>query len=212
LWIYPRCGCARVADVLMKIIAGLGNPGKQYEETRHNLGFAVTDELARRYSVECNRSAFRSLFGSVVIAGEKCILLKPMTYVNLSGEAVGAAWRYFRCGLDDLMVICDDLNLPLGRLRLRRKGSSGGHKGLRSVIKALGTEEFARLRIGIGNEITGDARDFVLSRFSEEEAPVAQEAVSRAADAVEMWVEHGVERAMNCFNSGPEASEKDRGG
>jgi len=185
----------------MKIIAGLGNPGREYEGTRHNLGFRVADGLVERWGWSYDGSDFESVFGAGEFSGERCVVLKPLTYVNLSGRAVSAALKYFDCPLDNLLVICDDLNLPLGKLRLRRKGGSGGHKGLQSIIETLGSEEFHRLRIGIGDDVGDDAREFVLSPFTEEEEEIIVESVRRACDAVEAWLTRGIDYAMNIFNA-----------
>ncbi|MEW6358888.1 MAG: aminoacyl-tRNA hydrolase [Planctomycetota bacterium] len=194
----------------MKIIAGLGNPGREYENTRHNIGFRVVDELSRRYDLPCDQKKFKSLFGSGRIGGEKIVLLKPQTYMNLSGEAVRAAMGFFEIPLEGLLVVCDDFHLPLGGLRARRGGSSGGQKGILSIIEMLGTDQFPRLRVGIGDHIHGDPKDFVLSPFKKDERDAVQEAVLRAADAVETWVRRGIEVCMNEFNGpGGAASGRD---
>jgi PTH1 family peptidyl-tRNA hydrolase len=184
----------------MKIIAGLGNPGRDYEGTRHNVGFRVVDELARRHGLACDRKKFKSLFCVGGVCGEKCVLLKPQKYMNLSGDGVRPALDWYDCGADDLLVVCDDFHLPLGKLRIRRGGSSGGHKGLESIIVMLGTDQFSRLRIGIGEGGPGDKTGFVLSRFRAEEATMINEGVLRGADAVEMWIDDGVDATMNKFN------------
>lgn len=184
----------------MRTIVGLGNPGREYEGTRHNVGFRVVDELARRHDVPCGQRKFKSLFGMGPICGEKCVLLKPQTYMNLSGEAVRPALDWFESAPGDLLVICDDFHLPLAKLRVRRGGSSGGHKGLVSTIESLGSDQFARLRIGIGEAGPGDPKDFVLSRFGKEEQEAIEEAIVRGADAVELWVREGIESCMNRYN------------
>jgi len=184
----------------MKIIAGLGNPGREYEGTRHNVGFRVVDELARRYDLCCDRRKFKSLFCSGRIAGETCAIVKPQAYMNLSGEAVQQAVAWFGGALDDVLVICDDFHLVLGKLRVRRGGSSGGHKGLQSVADMLGSEAFPRLRIGIGEAGPGEKKDYVLSRFHDGEADVIAEAILKGADAAVAWVREGIEAYMNTFN------------
>ena len=188
----------------MKLIAGLGNPGEEYRGTRHNVGFEVVDETARRWDL-----AFRSAPADALLAnapavpgGRGAVLLaKPLTYMNRSGFAVGALLRYYRIDPDDLLVVTEDVNLPLGRLRARRRGSSGGHNGLRSIIEAVGGEDFARLRVGVGR---GDPRQRlsgrVLSRFNRVERPAMDDMVRRAADAVEMFAEAGIGPVMNEFN------------
>ncbi|MDA1094981.1 MAG: aminoacyl-tRNA hydrolase [Acidobacteria bacterium] len=188
----------------MKLIVGLGNPGAEYDGTRHNVGFEVVDEVARRWGL-----AFQSAPADAVLAKSHglpggppaAILLKPLTFMNRSGQAVGAVQRYYRVELPDLFVVTEDVNLALGRLRARRQGSAGGHNGLRSVITCLGTEAFSRLRIGVGR---GDPRrglaGRVLSRFDADERQTMDEAVERAADAVTQFIELGVEPVMNQFN------------
>ena len=183
---------------------GLGNPGGQYRGTRHNVGFEVVDETARRWDV-----AFRSAPADALLAkapavpgGRGAVLLaKPLTFMNRSGFAVGALRRYYRIEPDDLLVVTEDVNLPLGRLRARRQGSSGGHNGLRSIIEAGAGEDFSRLRLGVGR---GDPRQKlsgrVLSRFGRDERPAMDDSVRRAADAVEMFVETGIGPVMNAFN------------
>jgi PTH1 family peptidyl-tRNA hydrolase len=200
----------------VKLIVGLGNPGSEYSGTRHNIGFEVVDEVARRWGV-----TFQSAPTDGVLArshglpggAPAAILLKPLTFMNRSGQAVGGTQRYYRVELSDLLVVTEDVNLPLGRLRARRQGSAGGHNGLRSVIECLGTYTFSRLRIGVGR---GDPRrglaGRVLSRFDAEERPAMNEAVGRAADAVEVFTELGVEPVMNRFNrTETDATEVDQG-
>jgi len=185
------------------VIAGLGNPGSRYASTRHNIGFWVIDELAARSGSRLEVLKCRALLGRAKLAGEKVVLAKPMTYMNRSGSAAAALLRYFSLGPENLLVIYDDLDLPLGRLRLRPSGSSGGHRGLASIIASLGTEDFARLRLGLGRDAgsEGESADFVLSPFEPGERELAQKAVHCAADAVEAFLALGVEEAMNRFNS-----------
>lgn len=185
----------------MKLIVGLGNPGEKYAATRHNVGFWVIDHLAERWQIPVKQSKWKGLTGSGRVMGERVVLLKPMTYMNLSGESVRPAWDWLKCDIEDLAVICDDLDLPLGQLRLRKKGSSGGHRGLQSLIAHLGTHEFKRIRIGIGRpEKQMPVTDYVLSPFTREEQPLIEEAVEKAAEAVHHWVVSTFDEAMNRFN------------
>lgn len=198
----------------VKLIVGLGNPGSEYRGTRHNVGFEVVDELARRWSL-----VFQSGPADAVLArshgiegGPSSVLLvKPMTYMNRSGIAVGAVQRYYRVDVSELLVVSEDVNLSLGRLRARHQGSAGGHNGLWSVIDELGTEQFARIRIGVGR---GDPRrglvGHVLSRFVAEERSAMDKAVSRAADAVALFAESGIEPVMNQFNRRSEEDAADK--
>jgi PTH1 family peptidyl-tRNA hydrolase len=183
----------------VKLIVGLGNPGARYESTRHNLGFRVVDELGSRWSIPTSQEKFHAWFGPGVIRDQPVVLLKPTTFMNRSGQAVQPAGRFYRLELEDLLVISDDLSLPVGRLRMRRDGSAGGHLGLSDIIQRLGSESFARLRIGIGEAI-GDPAVYVLEPFSPEEGGVISSVIRRAADAVEGWITEGPEATMNRFN------------
>ncbi len=185
----------------MKIVVGLGNPGFSYRRTRHNLGFMVLSALARRRGLRFRRGRHRSSQAEGTIGKEKVLLVRPLTFMNLSGETVAAVVERRRCALDDLLVVCDDVSLDLGRLRLRRAGSAGGHKGLQSIIHRLHSEAFPRLRLGIGAPPEGvDMMSYVLSVFRRGEWPAVHEVVDRAVQAVETWVYHGVDEAMNRFN------------
>ena len=186
----------------MRIVVGIGNPGPEYEGTRHNVGFDTVDLVAQDSSLgELTRQRFSSLTVSGMIGDAKVALLKPQTYVNLSGEAVRASLDWYRLSPDALLVVCDDFNLPLGRIRVRTGGSSGGHKGLQSIAEALDTEAFARLRIGIGQPEPGNAVDFVLSRFQGEEIDLIQSTVQRASAAVRCWATEDIEACMTTFNA-----------
>ena len=191
----------------MKVVVGLGNPGKRYVGTRHNVGFEVLDALAQTEPRKW-RTGFDALTLEHAIDGVRLLLLKPQTYMNLSGRCVRGVVDYYRLPLTDLLVVCDDINLPLGRLRIRPRGSSGGHKGLRDIESHLRTTEYARLRVGVGSPGDRDAVDFVLDRFSPEEVPVVRRAVQRAVDAVSTWARDGIEPCMNRFNA-PEQSNQD---
>lgn len=184
----------------MKLIVGLGNPGTEYAGTRHNAGFAVIDLLSRRHGIPVTKRAFRSLLGEGTIGGERVLLACPQTYMNLSGEAVGAMTRFYKIPPEDVIVLLDDVALPLGRLRLRFKGSAGGHNGLANILTHLGTQEVPRIRIGVGAAKSGAMIGHVLSRFRKEELPAIEEATELAADAVEYALENGFEAAMNQFN------------
>ncbi len=193
----------------MKLVAGLGNPGAEYARTRHNVGFRVVDELARRWEAASWRKQFGGLAGVGQCGGEKVLLLKPLTYMNRSGQSVGEALRFHKIDPADLLVVVDDMALPLGRLRVRPQGSAGGHNGLTDVIRQIGTEAFARLRIGI-EQVSGERMvSHVLSPFSPEEEEVVGSAVVRAADAVACWVTEGVVEAMNRFNRAEEETGGD---
>lgn len=187
----------------MKIVVGLGNPGGKYAGTRHNVGFDVVDYLAQSPSVGPFRSQFHAQVAEATEGGEKVLLVKPDTFMNLSGRAVRAAVDFYKLPVTDVLVVCDDFNLPLGKLRARAKGSHGGQNGLRNVQEQLGTDGYARLRIGVGQPAPGDAVDHVLSRFKPAERAAVEEAVASAARAVLVWVRDGLEACMNRVN-GPE--------
>lgn len=186
----------------MKIIVGLGNPGSSYKDTRHNVGFMVIDWLARDRGIAINQRGFHSKRGEGKIGAESVLLVEPQTYMNLSGNAVREIARFYKVPLTDLLIICDDLNLPTGKLRLRPKGSAGGHNGITSIIRNLGTEDFPRLRLGIDLP-PGDmaAEAYVLKRFSKQERETIEDAVIRAAECVLTWVYHGIDEAMNRYNA-----------
>lgn len=190
----------------MKLIVGLGNPGRAYEGTRHNVGFAVVDELARRTRADLSRfdRDFEALIGEADIAGERTWLLKPQTYMNLSGRSVVAVQRFYKLDLRDLLIVGDDLDLPPGQIRIRGGGSAGGQKGLHDVLEKLGSQDVARLRIGIGKVHRSATVDWVLSRFSPAEREEMERTIQSAADACECWVRDGVVAAMNRYNRRPE--------
>jgi len=190
----------------VKAIVGLGNPGPQYKGTRHNVGFDVIDEIARRESVGFESAPADALIAKWRRPEEAVLLVKPLTFMNLSGQAVGELARYFKIEVADLIVVVDEVHLPLGKLRARKRGSAGGHNGLKSVIAHLG-DEFARLRLGVGRG--GDQRnlaDHVLSRFEKDEAAEVERMTARAADAAEMFITSGIEAVMNAFNGGDPAT------
>ena len=186
----------------MHVLVGLGNPGAQYAETRHNVGFLVVDRLATRHQITVSRQRHRALFARGRIGGEDCLLVKPQTFMNDSGEAVARLLMYYRLQPADVLLIYDDLALDLGVMRLRRGGSDGGHKGVRSVIHYLDTDQVARLRLGIGRGPEGHSSiDYVLSSFARSERERAEEMVDKAADAVECVLREGLEAAMNRYNA-----------
>jgi PTH1 family peptidyl-tRNA hydrolase len=187
----------------MKVAVGLGNPGKKYAGTRHNVGFEVLAELSRRHGGGRPRVKFEAELTAVPVAGQKLLLVAPQTYMNASGRSVRQLIDFQEIATADVLVICDDINLPPGKLRLRRSGSAGGQKGLENVIQHLGTQDFPRLRIGIGLPPPGrDSADYVLERFHKSERETIDAAVVLAADAVETWLAEGIDRAMNRFNIG----------
>ncbi len=185
----------------MKLVVGLGNPGRRYEGSRHNVGFAVLAELARRFASGGVKAKFHSEVVEADLEGCRVLLLSPLTFMNKSGTAVAAAKSFYKIPDVDLLIVCDDLNLPLGKLRFRARGSAGGQKGLEDIIRRLGTEEFARLRIGIGAPPEGwDWPDYVLSKFTKQETPDVEQTVCNAADAVALWARQGVDVCMNQYN------------
>jgi PTH1 family peptidyl-tRNA hydrolase len=184
----------------IKMVVGLGNPGAEYTGTRHNTGFRVIDALAERLQVELAKRKFGARFGLGEVAGRTLMLLKPWQFMNRSGMAVAAAAGFYKIEIGDLMVVTDDMALEPGRIRIRAKGSAGGHNGLADVIEKLGTDEFARCRVGIGQSGNRWAVDYVLDEPTEAEQALITEAIARVRDAVLCWIEYGVERAMNEYN------------
>lgn len=186
----------------MYIIAGLGNPGKEYENTRHNIGFDVIDVLAERHQIVIAQKKHKALIGKGTIAGQQILLVKPQTYMNLSGESVRDIIHFYKIEeKKELIVISDDVNLDVGRIRIRKQGSAGGHNGLKNIICHLGHDEFQRVRLGVGQKPSGyELVEHVLGRFGEEEQRVMEESVRRAADAIEVMIERGADVAMNQYN------------
>ena len=186
----------------MFIIAGLGNPEKKYDGTRHNVGFAVIDILAQEYGIDLTEKKFKAIYGKGKIGEEKVILAKPLTYMNLSGESIGPMMEYFKADPGtDLIIISDDIDQEIGNIRVRSKGSAGGHNGLKNIILHLGTDEFRRVRIGVGHKPTGmDLADHVLSHFSAGQQKEITESMNAAVDAVKVIIEQGTDAAMNLFN------------
>jgi PTH1 family peptidyl-tRNA hydrolase len=186
----------------VRLIAGLGNPGREYERTRHNVGFMVVDRLASNWQLKWETSAKWGVWWTK----GKLILVKPATYMNRSGHALSALAQFYQIPASEILVVLDDLALPLGRLRLRTAGSSGGHNGLESVLEHFATDAVPRLRIGIGAAPGEDAVDYVLGRFFEEETPLVEKTIARAAEAAEYTTDHGVLAAMNIFNKAEETT------
>lgn len=186
----------------MYIIAGLGNPTKEYDKTRHNVGFSSIDVLADRYHIDISEKKHKALCGKGMIEGNKVLLVKPQTFMNLSGESLRAVVDYYKAEPQDLIVIYDDISLDPGQLRIRLKGSAGGHNGIKNIIAQLGTQEFPRIKVGVGAKPPRmDLADYVLSRFSKEEQGLMDDAFQEAADAAVMMMTDGAERAMNHFNA-----------
>ncbi|NTV01301.1 MAG: aminoacyl-tRNA hydrolase [Chlorobiaceae bacterium] len=185
----------------MKLIVGLGNPEAKYAGTRHNIGFDVVDHLAMRHGGSFASGRGNYQFAKIACPGGPLLLVKPMTYMNLSGQAVVAAMNFYKFTREQLLVVCDDVNIPLGSIRIRAKGSAGGQNGLKNIILNLGSEEFARLRVGVGQErMPASLSSFVLSKFGEEETPTVERVVSVCQDAVLAFASKGVEYAMTTFN------------
>lgn len=186
----------------MFLIAGLGNPGRQYEKTRHNMGFDTIDELIDRHRIPQGGIAHKAMYGKGMIAGEKVLAVKPLTYMNLSGESLREWVNYYKLDPEtELIVIYDDIDLEPGQIRIRKKGSAGGHNGIKSIIAQLGTQNFYRIKVGVGAKPRGwDLADYVLGRFSSDERIAVDKAICDAADAVEMILRDGIESAMNHYN------------
>lgn len=184
-----------------KLIVGLGNPGSKYQWTRHNAGFMVLDELSRRAGLPVTRKTFSGLYGEGLYRGERLLLLKPQTYMNLSGRSVNPALHFHRLSLQDLIVIHDDLDIPFGRVKLKEGGGHAGHNGLRSLMQELGGGQFTRVRIGVGRPLHGDAADYVLSPFSREEQAVLPRILEGAVDFLELLLAEGLPKAMSLCNN-----------
>ena len=189
--------------IKMYIIAGLGNPGTQYEMTRHNIGFHTIDYIADELNVKVKKLKFKALYGECEIAGEKVLLVKPQTYMNLSGESIGDFSRFYKIKPENIIIINDDISLDTGRIRVRPKGSAGGHNGLKSIIYHLNSDEFPRVKMGVGapQNKDYDLADFVLGRFTKEEIPIMEKAIIKAAAAAEEIIRSGAASAMNKYNS-----------
>lgn len=192
----------------MKLIVGLGNPGREYEHTRHNVGFQVTEELANRYRVMLkNHAKWKARAAKIAEIGDGVLVAEPTTFMNLSGWAVREIAAFHKLSPPDLLIVVDDAALPLGRLRMRTGGSAGGHNGLKSIIQELGTPEFPRLRVGVGRQ-PGELKNHVLGRFSDDERAQIDAAVKRAADAAELFAKEDILAAMNRYNAAPAAEDQ----
>lgn len=187
----------------MYLIAGLGNPGTKYEGTRHNIGWQVIDELAEKYNIRVLESKFKGLVGKGMIGSDKVLLLKPLTYMNLSGESIAEAVHFYKINeTTELIVIADDISLDVGQIRIRKKGSAGGHNGLKNIIAQLGHENFARIKMGVGEKPAGyDLADYVLGHFSKEEEKIMVESRKTAVKAIETILAEDIDKAMNLYNS-----------
>ena len=186
----------------MFLIVGLGNPGREYENTRHNIGFAAIDVIAEKYNIDINRTKFKGEYGEGFINGNKVILLKPYTFMNLSGESIREIVDYYKIDEEsELIVIYDDISLAPGKLRIRKKGSAGGHNGIKNIIAQLGTQNFCRIKVGVGEKPKGwDLADYVLGHFNSEETKLMQEAFAAAAEATAVILTEDIDAAMNRYN------------
>ncbi len=196
----------------MYVIVGLGNPGKKYENTRHNIGFITLDYLADRHGIKITKIKHKALVGEGNISGQKVLLVKPQTYMNLSGNSVREVMEYYKVDIENLLVIYDDIDIPTGSVRIRKKGSAGTHNGMRSVVYDLQSDKFPRVRIGMGKSGNADLKNFVIGGFSKGEKEIFEKAVVHTADAIECFLEFGIDKAMNEYNTkGAVGEEKGNG-
>jgi PTH1 family peptidyl-tRNA hydrolase len=193
----------------MKIVVGLGNPGQKYKQTRHNVGFDVLASIANRYGVGRPKAKFNAEVAETIINNQKTVLISPLTFMNLSGQSVRAALDFFKVPVEDIMIVCDDINLDVGRIRIRPGGSAGGQNGLKDIIQRSGTDKIPRLRLGVGRvPARWDAADFVLGKFDEHDRQLVDVGIERAADAIELWIGSGIQPAMNQYNADPSQKKK----
>ena len=185
----------------MKVIVGLGNPGKEYENTQHNIGFLTLDLISERLGIDIKQIKHKALTGEGFVKGQKLMLVKPQTYMNLSGQSVREIMQYYKVDPEDLIVIYDDLDIPIGSLRLRAKGSAGTHNGMKSIVYDIQDDGFPRVRVGIGGERKGNLANYVISGFNKDDISTMEAAVEKAADAVQCWIDEGINSAMNKFNT-----------
>ncbi|MBR1757890.1 MAG: aminoacyl-tRNA hydrolase [Lachnospiraceae bacterium] len=194
----------------MKLIVGLGNPDKKYIGTRHNTGFTVIDQMSEDYQIPVRERKYKAMYGSGYIEGQKVLLVKPQTYMNLSGEAVQAFCTFYKIAPEDLIVIFDDVSLDVGQLRIRKKGSAGGHNGIKNIIACIGSSDFPRIKVGVGQKpAEWDLVDYVLGHVSKEDEPLMKEAAKNASRAVGVMLSEGIESAMNLFNMKKEKTPKE---
>ncbi|MDY0235866.1 MAG: aminoacyl-tRNA hydrolase [Gudongella sp.] len=185
----------------MIVVAGLGNPGTKYSSTRHNVGFDVVDVLANKFGIKLNKIKFKGLVGEGIWAGEKIVLIKPSTYMNLSGESIRPVMDFYKLKPEELIVVVDDIDIEFGTIKIKKKGSAGTHNGLKSILLQTGTDQFPRVKIGIGRKPENyDLADFVLSKFSKSERQIIDKAILNAADAIDELISNGIDSAMNKFN------------
>lgn len=189
------------SDLAMKLIVGLGNPGREYAKTRHNVGFMAIDRLAQRHGLTGAKTKFHAGVLEGPVAGEKCVLMQPMTYMNRSGKAVAEAMRFYKLPVEDVLIIVDDVALPCGKLRLRKSGSAGGHNGLLDIERALGSSDYPRLRIGIDPPGRIPQVDYVLGKFTREQTDALDPALDKACDMIESWIGDGIDKTMSVFNA-----------
>ena len=194
----------------MYIIVGLGNPGKQYENTRHNMGFLAVDLLAEKYNIDVNKIKFKALVGEGRIAGQKVLLVKPQTYMNLSGEAVRQAMDFYKIDPEELIVIYDDIDIPTGTFRIRKKGSPGTHNGMRNIFQHIQTNDFPRIRVGIGSGKKDNLAGYVTGGISKSEQEILADVLKSSADAAACIIEKGIDKAMNEYNVRPNKEEKEK--
>lgn len=184
----------------MYVIVGLGNPGRKYDKTKHNIGFHVIDYISKKHGIKVNKVKYKAIIGEGMVAGEKVMLVKPQTYMNLSGESVMRIMEYYNLPLDNLIVIYDDIDTDVGKLRIRKKGSAGSHNGMKSIIYLLKSQEFPRVRIGIGRPMQMILADYVMAPFPKSEREFVLDSINRAGESCEVIIQDGVDRAMNFYN------------
>ena len=192
-------------------IVGLGNPGRQYEETKHNVGFHVIDKLAKKYDIEVNKFKNKAFVGDGTIKGKRVLLVKPQTYMNLSGESVREIVNFYKIPQERFVVIFDDTSLPCGSVRIREKGSNGGHNGIRNIIDQMGTDEFNRIKVGIGEKPSGwDLADYVLAKFNPDDLPMMEQGMDKAVQGVELMLSRGIKEAANRVNQKAKTAKKQK--
>ena len=194
----------------MYIIAGLGNPGKQYENTKHNVGFLAVDLLAEKYDIKVNKIKFKALVGEGMISGQKVLLVKPQTFMNLSGNSIREVMAFYKLEPEKLLVIYDDIDIEMGRIRIRKGGRAGTHNGMRSIIYDLQEDQFPRIRVGIAGERKGDLADYVLGGFAGEAKELAEKGIRTAVSAAERILADGIDKAMNEYNIKPKKEKKEK--